>query len=195
MAVLVLGLATTGGARSISSFTRWIAPTGYTTITYHSSTTSTTKATTTSSYHHATTTTKATTTTTTMPTTTTTKATMTTSKPKGDYGCTPGYWRQAHHYDSWAGYSPGQDYEMVFGVVDNSFTATLGQAVRFGGGGRYALARHAVAALLNSANPDVEYQFTTTEVIELVQDAYETGDFEDAKDILEDANEEGCPLS
>jgi hypothetical protein len=114
--------------------------------------------------------------------------------PHGGAGCTPGYWRQAHHYDSWDVYSPGDDYESVFGV-DAVFDATLGQAAKLGGGGEYALARHAVAALLNSTNPDVSFDFTTSEVIDLVQAAYASGDFEDAKDMLEDANEEGCPLN
>lgn len=183
VATLVLGLATTGGAQSISGFAKWTAYSGYTTTTYHSTTTT-----------KPTTTTYPTTTTTTSTTTTTTSTTTTTTLPRGGEGCTPGFWRQAHHYDSWAGFSPGDDYETVFGV-DAIFDATLGQAAKLGGGGEYALARHAVAALLNSTDPDVDYSFTTAQVIDLVQDAYATGDFEDAKDMLADANEEGCPLS
>jgi hypothetical protein len=92
------------------------------------------------------------------------------------------------------GFSPGDDYETVFSV-DAAFDATLGQAVRLRGGGENALARHAVAALLNSTNPDVDYAFTTAQVIDVVQDAYTTGNFEEAKDMLADENEEGCPLS
>ncbi len=197
--MLVLGLASTGGARSISSFNQWLSYGGSTTTTYHS-TTSTTKPSTTTTYHSTTTTTKPTTTTThattttTKATTTTTHATTTTTMPRGGDGCTPGFWRQAHHYDSWVGFSPGDDYETVFGV-NAVFEATLGEAVRLRGGGEYALARHAVAALLNSTSPDVDYAFTTGQVIDLVQDAYATGDFEEAKDMLADENEEGCTLS
>ena len=150
--------------------------------------TTTTKWTTTSK--HNTTTTKPTTTTTKRTTTTTTTTTL----PKGGDGCTPGYWRQAHHYDSWVGFSPSDDYETVFGV-SAGFSTILGLAVRLGGGGEYALARHAVAALLNSTSPGVDYLFTTSQVIALVQDAYATGDFEDAKNMLEEENEEGCPLN
>jgi hypothetical protein len=200
--LLVLGLASTGGARTISSFTRWMAYSGswYTTTTGYHSTTTTTKPSTTTSYRSATsstygtTTTKPSTTTTTHGTTTTTKATTTTTERHGGEGCTPGYWRQAHHYDSWVVYMPGHDYEAVFGV-DAVFTATLGQAVKLGGGGEYALARHAVAGLLNSTSAGVDYEYTTAEVIDIVQDAYASGDFEDAKDKLADENEEGCTLN
>jgi hypothetical protein len=182
----------------MSGFTRWLAYSSYTTTTYHSTTTTTYNSTTTTkpttTTTHATTTTTEPTTTTTHATTTTTKPTTTTTVRHGGDGCTPGFWRQAHHYDSWVGFSPGDDYETVFGV-DAVFDATLGEAAWFGGGGEYALARHAVAALLNSTSPDVDYAFTTSQVIDLVQNAYATGDFEDAKDMLEDENEEGCPLS
>ena len=58
-----------------------------------------------------------------------------------------------------------------------------------------ALARHAVAALLNASNPDVDSDFTAAQVIALVQEAVASGDFETAKDLLAAANEQGCPLS
>jgi hypothetical protein len=112
----------------------------------------------------------------------------------GDEGCTPGYWKQWHHYDSWVGYAPSDDYATVFGVTP-SFTATLGQAVAFGSGGEKALARHAVAALLNAASPGVSYAYGTAEVIDLVRWAYSTGEFEAVKDSLAAENETSCPLS
>ncbi len=40
----------------------------------------------------------------------------------------------------------------------------------------------------------MDYAFTEAEIIALVQDAWATGDFETAKDILEDENETACPL-
>ena len=58
-----------------------------------------------------------------------------------------------------------------------------------------ALARHGVAALLNASNPDVDFAFTTAEVIALVHDAIVSGDFETAHQLLAAANEQGCPLS
>lgn len=112
----------------------------------------------------------------------------------GGEGCTPGYWKQPQHLDSWTGYSPADDYETVFGV-DASFTLDLLGALEQGGGGEKALGRHAVAALLNSASGGVSYDYSTAEVIALVQDAYSSGDFEGAKNLLAAANESGCPLN
>jgi len=112
----------------------------------------------------------------------------------GEEGCTPGYWKQDQHFDSWVGFAPSDDYETVFGV-DASFDKTLLGALKQGGGGEKALGRHAVAALLNSSNPDVSYAFTTAEIIAIVQEAYATGDFEGAKNQLADENEQGCPLN
>jgi hypothetical protein len=109
-------------------------------------------------------------------------------------GCTPGFWRQDQHFDSWVGYDPDDDFEVVFGVDASFDPHTLGDAVLLGGGGEYALARHAVAALLNAASPDVDYPYTEAEVIAMVQAAYASGDFESAKDVFEAANEAFCPL-
>lgn len=114
--------------------------------------------------------------------------------PSGGEGCTPGYWKQDQHLDSWVGYSPSQDYETVFGV-DASFTKTLLEALGQGGGGEKALGRHAVAALLNAANPDVNYLYTEADVIAMVQQAYATGDFEGVKNLFAAQNEMGCPLN
>jgi uncharacterized repeat protein (TIGR01451 family) len=122
--------------------------------------------------------------------------------PPGGEGCTPGFWRQPQHFDSWVGFEPSDSFEDVFGV-DVTLTVarqtvddpTLLQAVRAQGGGVNALARHAVAALLNASNPDVASDFTTAQVIALVQAAVASGDFETAKNLLAAANEQGCPLS
>ena len=46
-------------------------------------------------------------------------------------------------------------------------------------------AREQVAALLNAAHPGVNYAYTEAEIVAMVQQAYATGDFEDAKDLLE----------
>lgn len=115
--------------------------------------------------------------------------------PTGGEGCTPGYWKQTQHFDSWVatGYAPGDSFDAVMGV-DSSFN-TLLDGLKANGGGENALARHAVAALLNASSPDVDYGFSAGAVIALVQDAYATGDFETAKDLLEAENEAGCPLN
>jgi len=93
------------------------------------------------------------------------------------------------------GYDPDDDYRDVFGVNATFDATTLLEALTQGGGGEKALGRHAVAALLNAANPDVSYRYTESEVIGIVQDAYATGDFEGPKDLLEQENELFCPLN
>lgn len=117
--------------------------------------------------------------------------------PPGGQGCTPGYWRQDHHYDSWQGYAPGNDFDTVFGV--NFFTPniTLGTAVALGGGGVNALARHGVAALLNAASNGVSYKYTVAQVKAIVAGtgAYAGLSIEARKDLLAAANEAGCPLN
>jgi hypothetical protein len=124
----------------------------------------------------------------------------------GGEGCTPGFWRQTQHFDSWVGFSPTDLFDVVFGVditldafgkTPANANPTLLEAVTAGGGGINALARHAVAALLNSSNPDVESDFTTAQVIALVQDAVAPGGvtIEEAHQLLAAANEQGCPLN
>jgi cysteine-rich repeat protein len=111
----------------------------------------------------------------------------------GGEGCTPGYWKQEHHFGNWVGYSPTDVFDDVFGV-EALGDATLLDALWARGGGLYALARHATAALLNTANSEVDYMYTEAEVIALVQEAVASGEYNWAKDQLAYANEEGCPL-
>ena len=72
-------------------------------------------------------------------------------------GCTPGYWKQPQHLDSWVptGYDPGQSIYSAFEVGPSDIA--LLQALKLKGGGWNAFWRHAVAALLNAAHPDVLY--------------------------------------
>lgn len=110
-------------------------------------------------------------------------------------GCTPGYWRQPHHFDSWHVYSPTDDFEVIFGVNASFNPHTLHDAVTLGGGGERALARHAVAAILNASHPDFTFAYTVGDIITGVQHAYATGQFEPFKDLLDRANNTGCPLN
>jgi hypothetical protein len=123
----------------------------------------------------------------------------------GDEGCTPGYWKQEQHFGSWTRYTPSTTFFEVFGCPivikwseggkpGDTADPTLLQTLQAKGGGINALARHAVAAWLNAANPDVDYAFTTFEVIALFQGAYDSGDFESTKEMFEEANEASCPL-
>ncbi len=115
--------------------------------------------------------------------------------PPGGEGCTPGYWKQPHHFDSWVGFSPGMQFSAVF---DNAFPGmTLLQVLRQGGGGLKALGRHTVAALLNASNPAVAYDLTTGQVINLFNATYpgSKSDYNALKDFFEAFNEQGCPLN
>jgi hypothetical protein len=112
----------------------------------------------------------------------------------GGEGCTPGFWK--NHPEEWpARFDPEDEFDEVFGVViADDPDLTLGEALELGGGGENALARHAVAALLNAASGDVDFEFTVAEVINKVQEAIETGNIEEVKNELEDENETVCPL-
>jgi len=105
-------------------------------------------------------------------------------------GLTPGYWK--NHIDDWpAGFAPTDLFDTEFGLVNKNPGLTLEGALRTGGGKFTALNRHAAAALLNSyAFPYPDF-YTTADVIQMVQDAYSSGDWQSAKDTLEYANEYG----
>ena len=103
------------------------------------------------------------------------------------------------------GYSPNQTLESVFDVP-NSFgldNATLRQALGFKGGSgtlgaAQILLRAAVAALLNSAHPDVDYPRTTAEVIADVNAALASQDRSTMLSLataLDADNNLGCPLN
>lgn len=117
--------------------------------------------------------------------------------PVGGEGCTPGYWKQRQHFDSWpAPYTPSTPFSAVFA---NAFPGqTLLQVVSQGGGGMNALGRHAVAALLNSGSTGVNYDLTTAQVISAFNAAYASGNaetIENQKNIFATNNEKGCGLN
>lgn len=118
-----------------------------------------------------------------------------TTTEEGGEGCTPGYWKQPHHEDSWTGYVPGDFYDDVFGVGPH---ITLLDALKARGGGEKALLRHSVAALLNAASADVSYDVFVADLISAVQDAYAEDTkkaFNSLKNELEGFNEQNCPLN
>jgi len=91
----------------------------------------------------------------------------------GGEGCTPGFWKNnAENWsaNAWDCYSPSTSFSSVFGLTITIFTGgnpknsanyitnpTLLQALGANGGGINALARHAVAALLNACSDCVQY--------------------------------------
>jgi hypothetical protein len=122
-------------------------------------------------------------------------------------GCTPGYWKQQQHLDSWipTGFSPDQTLESVFDVPDTLGydDVTLLEALSFQGGSDLngaaeILLRASVSALLNSAQPNVDYPVTTAEVIDAVNAALASGDRTTIIDLagkLDKYNNLGCPLN
>ena len=113
-------------------------------------------------------------------------------------GCTPGYWKQEHHWGNWDGYTPGwmgDHYIDVFGVPASFGNITLSAALWQGGGGEKALGRHATAALLNASSSELNYPYTEAGIIAIVQDAYASGNYNWAKNALAFANQTlDCPL-
>jgi hypothetical protein len=113
----------------------------------------------------------------------------------GNQGCTPGYWKQNQHADSWnAPYDPTDDFDTTFGVNLFNPDISLLDALNLGGGagGKNQLARAAVAALLNAA--EGFYPMTTAQVIAAVQ-AATPATYESVKNTLDANNNLGCPLN
>jgi hypothetical protein len=120
-------------------------------------------------------------------------------------GCTPGFWK--NHLAAWAatGYSPNQTLESVFDVpdafgLDNN---TLLQALSYQGGSDLTgaakiLLRAAVAALLNAADPNIDYPLTTSQVIAQVNAALASGSRSTMLALastLDANNNLGCPIN
>jgi hypothetical protein len=133
-------------------------------------------------------------------------ATASASKKKGSEGCTPGYWKQSQHFDSWtAPYDPSDLFSATIGTRADSSTVafedafpgmTLLDVLSQGGGGLAALGRHTVAALLNTASPNVDYAHTTTGwIVDAFNLENPNGNIEGLKNIFAGFNELGCPIS
>lgn len=116
--------------------------------------------------------------------------------PGGGEGCTPGYWKQDQHFDSWtAPFTPSTLFSAVF---ENAFPGmTLLQVLEQGGGGLDALGRHTVAALLNAASPNVDFDLTTAQVISMFNATFPgtKAAYETRTDQFAALNELGCPLN
>ncbi len=114
----------------------------------------------------------------------------------GGQGCTPGYWKQPHHFRSWP--APYQPSDLFSAYFENAFPGkTLLQVLSQGGGGLVALGRHTVAALLNAASSNVSYDLTVQQVVDAFNAAYPgtTSSYNTLKDRFEYFNEQGCPLN
>ena len=121
-------------------------------------------------------------------------------------GLTPGFWK--NHPELWVGYSPDQLWTSVFadsitiktGGKNTNSDPTLLEVLGAKGGINEAenvydaLARHAVAAILNAAHPDVGYPMSSADIISQVNSVINNGintDAEPLKDTLEGYNQLG----
>jgi len=126
--------------------------------------------------------------------------------PTGTEGLTPGFWK--NHPELWVGYSPNQKWTSVFadpitidmGKKTENSDPTLLEVLAAKGGINEAdnvydaLARHAVAAILNAAHPNVDYPLSSASVISQVNSVINNGvntDAEPLKNTLEGYNQLG----
>lgn len=119
---------------------------------------------------------------------------LNTEPPARLEGCTPGYWRQSRHFDSWpAPYAPNTAFSSVFA---NAFP---GKSLHFvltqKGGGLKALGRHTVAALLNAASDGVNYERSVAQVIAAFNSAVASRNYTALHRDFKRMNEKGCPLN
>jgi hypothetical protein len=104
--------------------------------------------------------------------------------PPPHTGCTPGFWKNCTIHWQLTGYNTGQSVSSVFTM--GNCCASLGSssllgALDFGGGPDICgaarnLLRAAVAALLNASSPEVDYPFTSQQVITMVNAAFQSCD-------------------
>jgi hypothetical protein len=124
-------------------------------------------------------------------------------KPVGTEGCTPGYWK--NHPEDWVVYSPNQTTSSVFSAASQYGalgSQTLLQSLQGGGGpgttgAAKILLRAAVAALLNSVQPEVNYPYSPGQIINKVNKALMTNNRQTILQLatkLDEFNNLGCPL-
>ena len=123
-------------------------------------------------------------------------------------GCTPGYWKQSHHFDSWPmGYTPNR----LIGTVFSGTTAapynlggtTMVNALQGDGGPTIVdaariLLRAATAAVLNSASTSFSYPLTTAQIVAQVNGALATQNRATILNLattLDRYNNARCPLN
>ncbi len=117
-------------------------------------------------------------------------------------GCTPGYWKQEQHFDSWPDAYHTSDHISAYFTPSYGFGSnTLLEALSFSGGpgvdgGAKILLRASVAALLNSAA--LTYPESSADVIAMVNEALASGDratMLSVASLLDGYNNLGCPLN
>jgi hypothetical protein len=122
------------------------------------------------------------------------EVTPTPTERGGGEGCTPGFWKQEHHFSRWPEpYTPSTPLG-YFSSPGETSPLTMLEALELGGGGLNALWRHTVAALLNAGHPSIDFPYETGQILEMLLGALGSGDYEGLKDLFAAANEGACPL-
>ncbi|MBK1640945.1 hypothetical protein CKO12_03440 [Chromatium okenii] len=114
----------------------------------------------------------------------------TTTSGGGTEGFSPGFWKNhacSADLKDWeaTGYTKNDSVADVFGI---DACGTLLDALSAGGGGVNALLRQSVAGLLNASNPNIDYEYTVAEVIQMTQTAVSTGNYSATQSLLETEN-------
>lgn len=120
-------------------------------------------------------------------------------------GCSPGFWKEHTTEAVWGptGFSTNEIVASIFqGMHLSLHNDTLEQTLNYDGGpgilgAEKILLRSAVAALLNSAHPDIDYPKMSDEVIAEVNEALQSDDRDailDLKDELDADNNLGCGI-
>ncbi len=119
----------------------------------------------------------------------------------GGEGCTPGYWKQSHHFDDWT--DPFDPPDLFSAHFENAFPGktllqVLSQAASAPPGPNQLnnLGRHVVAAVLNAASPGVDYDLTAAEVIAMFNATFPGNNaaYTALKNTLAAFNEQVCNL-
>jgi hypothetical protein len=122
--------------------------------------------------------------------------------PTGLAGCTPGYWKQPQHFDSYAGtgVTPATSFNSIF--TGYALADAIWYVALDGGGGpgldgaRKILRRAAAAAYLNAAK--LNYGYSPAQVVAAVQNASASNDRATILALasaLDTLNNRGCPLN
>jgi len=121
--------------------------------------------------------------------------------PQGGEGCTPGYWKQPQHADSWAVDINttflevfGRSIEIKIKKQGSIYEPTLLEALNANGGQVNMAARHAAAAYLNAVS-SVNFDMSANTVIESFQTSFDSDNYGVLIQNLVDFNEQGCPLN
>ena len=120
----------------------------------------------------------------------------------GGDGCTPGYWKQDQHLDSWA-VSTDTLFSEVFGRVitirqkrsADVTDPTLLQALAALGGQVNTAARHSTAAYLNAVSANVNYDLNVAAIIASFQQSYDSDSYGTLIETMVNFNEQSCPLN